>query len=150
MVFATWSAVQYFPLSRVSKAAGGGSAYQKNLVRKIRLYILHSSATSLPSIRVPTRVYIDRAGCCLVPSRTISFRTSRGRIRKLDLFFSCSDWLLPFPLFYDPSVRRIRLCLRNTNFSRRLRWGTNGHPRYTQCEDPYAAMWGMAIASRRC
>ena len=28
--------------------------------------------------------------------------------------------------------------------------GPNGRPRYTQCEDPYAAMWGMAIASRRC
>ena len=35
------------------KRIEGGSAYQKNLLRKIRLYILHSSAASLPSIRVP-------------------------------------------------------------------------------------------------
>ena len=30
------------------KRIEGGSAYQKNLLRKIRLYILHSSAASLP------------------------------------------------------------------------------------------------------
>lgn len=35
------------------KRIEGGSAYQKNLLRKIRLYILHSPAASLPSIRVP-------------------------------------------------------------------------------------------------
>ena len=35
------------------KRIEGGLAYQKNLLRKIRLYILHSSAASLPSIRVP-------------------------------------------------------------------------------------------------
>ena len=38
------------------KRIGGGSAYQKNLLSKLSLYVLHPSAASLPDIRVPRQL----------------------------------------------------------------------------------------------
>ena len=65
------------------KRIEGGSAFQKNLLRKIRLYIPHSSAASLPrSLNMPRTKFLLGYNCfqSRLWARPLYLRCSKGHV----------------------------------------------------------------------
>ena len=75
------------------KRIEGGSSYQKNLLRKIRLYILHSSAASLPSIRVPRPRKHPRVSRVALSARTCYLSYLINQSKTSVPLVSCSGFL---------------------------------------------------------